>query len=66
MDSIADTRTTAVITRVIPITAATIMADTRTDTAIIHTVITTTTTAPVTRTTTCREAAVALLPCRSR
>jgi len=46
----AGTRTTAVITRVIPITGATILADTRTGTAIIHTVITTTTTAPVTRT----------------
>jgi len=46
----ADTRTTAVIIRVTPITGAPIMADTRTDPAIIHTVITTTTTAPVTRT----------------
>ena len=45
----ADTRTTtAVITRVIPITEAPITVDTRTDTA-IHTVTTTTTT-PVPRT----------------
>ena len=45
----ADTRSTAVITPVIPITEAPIMAETHTDTATIHTVITTTT-APVIRT----------------
>ena len=48
-DIMAGTRTTAV-TRVIPITGVTIRAGTRMDIAIIHTVITTPTTAPVTRT----------------
>ena len=47
----AATRITAVITRVTPITGVTLMADTPMDTAIIHTVIATTTT-PVTRNTT--------------
>jgi|SoiMethySBSTD1v2_1073268.scaffolds.fasta_scaffold3470808_1 hypothetical protein len=47
----AGTRTTAVIPRAIPITeVATIKAVTRTDTALIQTVIITPTTAPVIRT----------------
>ena len=45
----ADTRTTAVITRATPITETPIMVVTRTDIAIIHTAITTTPTARVIR-----------------